>query len=428
MKWFSQFSVTNADAGKKKSASDVISERQKFRMREDLKTLRDAVDQADNMTLHNREDLHRIYREVYKDPHIKSQWCTRKLKTIEKEFAVVSETDNTVVNDELTSILESQWFMDLMDEILESKMWGFRLIEFGPVDKEGKRLMPYRSKNNRLFNAVNAVDPDYVKPEWGYIGAEPSSQLGVPFIGGPFDNQLLFVGKHHDYGLMESAVKYILFKNNCIENWSEWAEVFGMDMRVGKTDAEGENKKKFLNMLRDIGSSGYGVIDKEDTVEHFGTARTDAYKVYEALMDTVDKNVSKLIFGQDVVTNNTGRVIGEVGENVSNLYGDSDAKFVARVINKEVFPKLEALGLASFKGFKFKWDTTEKISLKDQAEIDYKISQTGWRPAKAYLEEKYACKLEEMPEPKVTGPTGAAKGKTAKVNNALRELYADSVE
>jgi len=420
----------NVAVQKLRSAADYIAQRQKFRMQEDLLKLRIAIESAENLVLFDREQLHRIYREVYKDPHFQSQWGTRKLKTIEKEFSIVNQSGEP--NDELTDICQSQWFADLIDEILESKVWGFRLIEFGIVDKANKKLLPYRAANGRVYPPVNPIDPDYVKPEWGFVGKDPSDTQGMPFEGGPMDDQLLFVGKRHDFGLLLPATKYILFKNNCIENWSEWAEIFGMDVRIGKTDAEGDAKNKFFKTLEKIGASGYGVIDKEDEIMFAGTSRTDAYKVYEALMDTVDKNVSKLVFGQDVISNNTGHVIGKVGENVSNLYGDSDAKFVSRIINDEVLPRLTKFGLANFNGFKFKWDNTEKLTLKDNADVDYKISQMGWRPTQQYLEDKYGVMLEEAPQP--VAPAGKGQNQNpnpnpkALRNQALKELYAGSME
>lgn len=403
---------------KRKSVQDYLAEKQVYRMQEDLFKLRIAIEDAENLTLFNREQLHRIYREVYKDPHLISQWVTRKLKTIEKEFNLVDKADEP--SRDATRLLEAQWFMDLMDEILESKLLGFRLIEIGPV--KDKKIVSYRAANNRVYDPINPINSDHVKPEWGTITREPGTAEGILFEGGPYDANLIFVGKRHDFGMMMSAVKYILFKNNCIENWSEWAEIFGMDMRVGKTFAEGDAKKKFLDTLKTMGSSGYGIIDKEDEIDHFGTARTDAFKVYKELIQTVDSNISKLIFGQDVVSNNTGHVIGEVGENIANLYGDSDAKFVSRIINDIVLPKLIALGFTEFNGLRFKWDTTEKLTMTEQAAIDLQISQMGYKPAKKFLEDKYNIQLEELPEPTAVKPL------KTKVAAALAELYAYTME
>ena len=420
----------NVMVKKTKSATDYIAAIQVFRMHEDLAKFRVALDEAENLTLFNRESLHRIYREVYKDPHLLSQWCTRKLKTIEKEFSLVNEADEP--QPVATKLLETQWFMDLMDEILESKLWGFRLIELGPM--VDKKLVAYRAGDGRIYDAINVIEPDNVKPEWGTITKDPGTKEGLPFDDENLFKNLLFIGKRHSFGIMLAAVTYVLFKNNAAENWSEWAEVFGMDIRLGKTTAEGSAKTAFFNTLKTIGSSGYGVIDEDDEVIFAGTSRTDAYQVYAQLLDMVDRNISKLIFGQDVISNNTGRVVGEVGENVSNLYGDSDAKFAARVINDYVIPKLIVLGLTELTGLRLKWDTSEKLTMGEQADIDLKISQMGYKPAKKYLEDKYNILLEELPEPAAPGvagepaPGGPPKKTSLKVAAALEELYAGAVE
>lgn len=422
---YAKATPTNELVKKQKSVIEAISERQIFRMQEDLQRLKVALDEAENLATFNREDLHRIYREVIKDPHLQSQWGTRKLKTLSKKFELKNEAGEP--DEAATQLLETEWFLDLMDEILEAKLWGFRLIELGPF--VNNKPVAYRTSSGRIYDPVNVINPDHVKPEFGVIVQDPGIITGLAFDDPSFKN-LIFAGRRHNLGIMLSAVKYILFKNNCVENWSEWSEVFGMDIRVGKTEAEGEAKKKFLQSLKTMGSSGYGVIDKEDEIEYFGTTRTDAYKVYDELMNAVDKNVSKLVFGQDVVSNNTGHVIGKVGENVSNLYGEADARRLQLFINDTVLPKLIGMGLSGIEGRRFEWNTTEQLTLEQHSNIDLKISQMGYKPAKKFLEDKYNVQLEELPEP---APAGAkpAPGKgpvKLKVAAALKELYADAVE
>lgn len=399
----------------KKRAASYPSERQKFRMHEDLLKLKYAIEDAENIYQYTRENLHRIFREIMKDPHLRSQWQTRKMKTIEKEFSVCNEGD--VEDDALTALLTTQWFLDLTNHILDSKLWGFSLIEFGPV--QDNKFVHYKAENNKIYPGVNLIDRDYVKPEFGVITKETVGITGLSFYDPKYEDQLLFVGEPHDHGLLLSAVKYILFKDNCIANWSEWAEIFGMDVRIGKTMAEGTDRQKFLDTLKNLGSSGYGVIDKEDELEFFGTARNDAFKVYQELNNYVDVQISKLIFGQDVVTNNTGRVVGSVGENISNLYGDADAKFLERIINDQVFPRLTALGIGNFEGKYFKWDTSEKVTLLDNATIDEKIAKMGFQIEPKYIEEKYGTKLDP------TEPIKAIPEKTATTAYLLKQLYGE---
>jgi phage gp29-like protein len=150
--------------------------------------------------------------------------------------------------------------------------------------------------------------------------------------------------------------------------------------------------------LRDIGNNSYGVFGKDDKIEYLGSTRQDAYNVYLEFLKYVDGNIAKLIFGQDVVTNNTGQVVGEVGENVSNMYGDTDAKMIARIVNSKLIPLMENLGM-SFEGHCFEWDNDEKLTMTERKDIDASIvKDMGKRLTDEYVEQTYGVLLDETPE------------------------------
>lgn len=401
---------------KKKSPVKYILDQQKFRTREDLRTLRIAIDNAGNKINFNREDLHRIYRECLRDPNLSSQWESRKMKTKEKQFRVISPSGKEDI--EKTKVLEKPWFFDWMDASLDSKLWGFTMMEFGTlIDGCFLNYQAETTNGLRYFDPVNVIDRDNVKPELGIITSSPGESFGIRFDDPSYTDQIMFVGKTHDWGLLFKCVKYILFKDNCLSNWSEWAEVFGMDKRVGYTDTDGEDRNKFIQAIKNLGTNAYGVFTKNDKVEFLGTNRTDAYKVYDEFVNYVDEQISKVIFGQDVVNNNTGRVVGTVGENVANMYGDNDARFIKALVNDRLFPFMDNLGF-SWKGYSFEWDTTEKLSLKDKSEIDERISRMGFDIDEKYISETYGVPVKKK-EPVDMGQDAL---KTAK---ELKSMYAD---
>lgn len=405
--------VENVIKKKQSVAAEYPNVIQWFRVHEDMAQWKYAVDSYDNIQLHDRSILHRIYRQVIIDPHLSAQWNTRKLKTINKEFSIVDSAGNE--NEELTALLKSAWFNDLVNAILDNFLYGFSLIEFGPV--ESGMFQPYINNKNKLQPAINVIDRDYVKPEFGIIVKNHGDVQGLEFNETGYQNQLLFVGKIHDAGLLFNATKYVLFKDNCLANWSEFAEVFGMPVRVGKTTAEGDDRKRFLQTMKTIAGNGYGIIDPEDSLEYISQGFTDSWQVYNNLIAYCDSQISKLVFGQDVISNNTGHVIGKVGENVSNLYGDSDAKFVANIINSQCLEKWTKLGLANFTGYYFKYDTSEKVDLVDQIDIAVKASQaTGKLLDVKYAEETFGLKFTDQE----INP--ALDGK--KINEAIKNFYA----
>ena len=401
----------------KKSPVKYILDQQKFRTREDLRTLRIAIDSADNPTNYNREDLHRIYRECMRDPNLSSQWESRKMKVKEKQFRVLNQAGEEDI--EKTTLLEKSWFLDWMDAVLDSKLWGFTMMEFGPL-VEG-RFLNYQSQTSngtlKYFDPINVLDRDNVKPEFGIITSTPGMNTGIRFDDPAYTDQIMFVGKTHDLGLLYKCVKYILFKDNCLANWSEWAEIFGMDKRVGYTDTDGEDRNRFITAIKNLGTNAYGVFTKNDKVEFLGTNRTDAFKVYDELVNYVDEQTSKVIFGQDVVNNNTGRVVGTVGENVANMYGDTDARFVKNLVNDRLFPFMENLGF-TWKGLTFDWDTSEKLGLKDKAEIDSKISAMGFDIDEKYITDTYGVPVKKKEPIDMGGPDPLQTAKD------LKNLYA----
>ena len=398
---------------RKESPIKYILDQQKLRTRQDLLKLRIAIDDAENVVSYNREMLHNIFREAEKDLSLQSNWESRKLKVLQRTFKMINPKSKEE-NEGLTAILEAQWFTDWVNACLDSKKWGFSLIEFGPLFNG--EFLPYSvttDKGKKNFEAVTVIDRDNVKPELGIITNTPGQITGIDFDDPRYSKYLMFVGSFSDRGFLDKAAKPLLFKDNCLGNWSEWAEVFGMDKRVGYTRSQGDDRINFIKALRDIGSNAYGVFMEGDKVEYLGTQRSDAYQVYLRFCEYVDSQVAKLVFGQDVISNNTGKVVGTVGENVANMYGDSDAAFIKNLVNKRLIPLMENLGF-SFGGHVFDWDNTERLKLSDRVVVDKAINDMGFQHSEEYINKTYGTEVEKKEEPKEE-PTP--------MNDKLRALY-----
>lgn len=385
---------------KKTSPINFILEQQKIRVRQDMLRLRVAIDSCENIYNYNRYLLHNVFREIIKDPNLHANWTSRKMKTLEKPFKFCNEAGEE--NEELTRKFEVQWFFDWIGAALDSKLWGFTPIEFGPlVDGVFQPYMVKTSYGEKYYNPITILDRDNVKPELGIITHMPGDSTGINFSDPKYADYLMLISSDfRDYGILGKAAKYILFKDNALGNWSEWAEVFGMDMRIGKTDLQGPDRDRFISAIRDMASNSYGVFTTRDEIEYVGTQRTDAFQVYLELIKYVDGQTSKLVFGQDVVSNETGKLKGTVGENIANMYGDNDARFVAGLVNSRLMPLMENLGF-NFEGCYFKWDSTEKLKLVDRADVDLKISQMGFAIDPEYIEQTYGTPVEVKEVPPI---------------------------
>jgi phage gp29-like protein len=405
--------IRNAAPRRRKSATSIYLQLTQLERKQDLVDLRIAIDQAENVNSYDRSELLDVYRRTERDLNITAQWETRKLKTIEKEFIIVDEQGNEF--DKLYNVFESGWFYDWLNNVLDAKLYGFSLVEFGHWDSSKRRFTDYEDGKGRFRDAVELVDRRFVKPEFDAVVKNFSDRQGVSISQGPYSKNLMLIGKRHNLGLLLKLSMYALIKENGLLNWSEWAEVFGMDTRWIQSDAEGAERRQLEESLRKIGSGAYGIFPADVELNYTGVQRSDAYNVYHKLADYVDQQVSKAIFGQDVVTNNTGRVVGEVGENVSNLYGRADARLVKTVINDKLFPMLSTLGVET-EGKQFKWKEEEDVDARSQ--VDLRISQMGKRLSDDYIRETYGVETEDAEV-----STQEAVEDTIRNLKALQELY-----
>ena len=143
---------------RRKSPQEFPHNQQKYEFRLDLVNLRQGIDTANNIMTYNRWNLHNIYRRVIRDPNLISQWNTRILKTLDREFKVVKGGKEDA---ELTSVFEAPWFNHFVRLALEHQLWGFTLIEFGPWDSEKMSFQPYKDTTGLYHDALEAVDRDW---------------------------------------------------------------------------------------------------------------------------------------------------------------------------------------------------------------------------------------------------------------------------
>lgn len=362
-------------APKVASAQHTVQRMVGWLMRADLLTLKSAIESALSQEIIDRSDLYRIYEECMRDANLKSQWNTRKIKTLSRNWYFKKEGEK-VPNDELTEMFDKPWFYAFMDKALDSIAWGFSLIEMAAWDNKKQEFTRYMSKDNYM-DAVVDFPRRHVKPEKAIIVEQERDKEGKSFLTGRFSDQLIFIGSTTDLGFLVDVAAAVLIKTRTLSNWGEFAEVFGQDLLVAYTDAQGDALDKLTSSLKNLGSQPRFTADPDTTeIKTVGNPRRDAKDVYEGLADKCDGYVNKRILGQDVITNNTGQVVGEVGENVSNLYGEMDAKFMRYIVNNELIPFMEKKGI-TVPG-KFYWDLSEKLSLDELAELYVKLTKIGY--------------------------------------------------
>lgn len=391
---------------KRDSTGSSLIQQEKLRTQFDLRDFELGFLEAKNRTNPTRVLLNEIYeKDVESDLNVWSQWASRKMKTLERDFKIFN-VNSEEENEELKEIFEKPWFYKWMGMALDSQMYGFRLIEFG--NPSNGDFPMYWDSNGFLHSGIDIIDPDHVIPERGILRQNVSDIDGKTFWDSEYSKYLMFIGDPYDLGLIAKITPYLLFKKNAIQSWSEFAERFGLPFVAGKTEAQGNARADFIKMMKKMVGGSIGVFDTDDSFEFISTGASDAYQVFHNLIDYVDGQVSKIIFGQDVLSDMTGQTRGTAAENIADMYGEADAKLIKYLVNTQLKSKLNQLGLIST-DYKFDWAERESIGLKEKAEIDKMITEMGFQHNSEYINDTYGVNVEQKETPEFSEPDQVAE-------------------
>jgi phage gp29-like protein len=313
----------------------ITSETQIFRIRTDMQSYRTAVISAENIHTPQRYLLYQLYEQTTLDSQITSVIQQRKTMSLSKEWCVFNP-DGTE-NEEKTKLIRQKWFNDFLDHSLDSIFYGYSLVQFESIEN---------INGVDQFKCVDLVPRIYVKPEFHIVVNDTAANTGTDYTAPPFDKWCIGVGKPKDLGLLMKLAPLQIWKKNAQGAWAEYIEKFGTPIRIGKTNSrDSVTVDNMKNMLKNMGVSAWGVFDLEDQLELIETTKTDAYRVYDMMIERCNSEIAKLILNQTGTTDEKSFVgSAEVHERVMQKLGWVDEKFLCDVCNYQLLPLLNAHG------------------------------------------------------------------------------------
>ena len=384
-----------------------------YRFNSELKTWKNAVTEFEDVYHPVNEELIRIYNDITIDAHLSAAMEARISRTTSKDFKVVDEKGEELP--EQSEIFNSLWFRDFIKFCIESKFFGFSLIQFG--DFKGQK-----------FDYVEVFPRQYVYPQAKSVRKYSNSNSELIAYDSPeFAPWVLGIGKANDMGLLMKAAPLVIFKKTALGSWTEFAEIFGAPFRMGKTDVRDEAlRNNMFDMLENMGRNAFGVFDKDDIIEFVRDNKTDSHNVFNELVERVNGELSKLFLGSTMTMDDgSSRSQSEVHERTSGAINKEDAFFILSQVNDILIPFLNANHGFKITG-RFIFDDTENTSKTEQFKIDAELVKLGYNVPKEYFTETYGTPIDEKIEPEPLDPENPEKGKGKKespedVENSLKK-------
>lgn len=413
MAWYNDIFNFNKPQPQKANIRKTIDfEQQLQRVRQDATRFNIALQAAESPMYPNRFLLMQTYQQIVLDGQVQSAMLQRKSKILSKKFMVYGPDGEC--DESKTALFNQKWFYDFQSLALDSIFWGFSCVQFGAIV-------------NDKYSSVELIPRIYVVPEFSLVRTNTATVTeGKHFDEAPYNNWCIGVGEKRDLGIMMYLAPYVIWKKNAMAAWAEFAEVFGSPIRVGKTDVRDElTRKNMENMLKNMGVASWAVLDLNDNIELMQASRTDAYAVFDKMVERCNSEISKIILGQTGTTDEKAYSgSANVHENVADMIAKQDTLKMQFVIENQLVPMMIRNGF-DLTGCTFKYDDSESLPLAEQAKIDASFMPYV-KFEHEYLEHKYGIELmdeEEEPNGSEVENENENESQLENIAKRLRNIY-----
>ncbi len=355
--------------------------------RRDLGDWRKAWQLAINVDSPNRQHLYDIYRDVDVDLHLSGCIQQREGFVMARSFKLVNEKDQE--DEEAAKYFNTPWFKQLMKHALDANYWGHSLIELGN---------PITDINGRMtYDGVVLIPRKHVIPEYHRVIIDLGQDwhTGIDYHEAPLSDWYIEVGQSDSLGLFLKAATQAIPKKNALAFWDTFAEIFGMPMRIARTNTRDDKERKRMEkMMSDMGTEGWGIFQEGTEIEVVESSKGDAFNVYDKRIDRANSELSKLIIGQTMtIEDGSSLSQSETHLEVFQNLVEADCDMLRDIINNQLIPRMIKHGFP-LQGIHFDWDYSVDYTPEQQKAYE-ELVLNNYEVDPKYFIEKYNMPVGE---------------------------------
>lgn len=353
----------------------------------DIADWRMAWQMAINVDSPSRRRLYDIYRDADIDNHLTGCVEQRKGFVLARSFKIEDADGN--VNKDAVHYFRQEWFRQLCSLALDSRMWGFSLIELGDVKEDGDGCPCY--------DGVRLIPRKHVIPEYHRVITDLGQdwRSGIDYHEEPFSQWLIESGQPDDLGLLLKAATQTIPKKNMLAFWDTFGEIFGMPMRIGHTTVRDQKElAEMERMMDNMGTEFWALFPEGTDIDVVESTKGDAFNVYDKRVERANSELSKLIIGQ-TMTIEDGSSLSQSQTHLEvfqNLV-ESDAAMLSDLVNNQLIPRMVLHGYP-LKGMRFAWDDSIDYTPEQQIEFEKMVSDR-YEVDPKYFADKYNMPVGE---------------------------------
>jgi hypothetical protein len=346
----------------KKSIADFVSEYQTVSNYDYYKNTQEIIDY--------RKRLMDLYDYSMLDLHLTSIVDSLFHQIIGERYSIKNADGST--NEEATKLIKNSWFVSYIRGVIESKLYGYTLMELGEIDEstgtlDGVKMIPRRN----------------VAPKNNLVLEYPDDTAGWDITSKRFKGDYVMIDGQEGYGWLLKCIPIVMSKRFAISSHTQYAETYGTPMIVGKTtDDSFEEKKELANEIAAARDSRVIVAGIEDDITFLNQISNDTNKIYTELVGLANDEMTMLILGQSATTKSQAYVgSAEIQYRVMVDRVEAVREFVENHINEDLLWRLREKGLNISEDATFKYSNVMEMSPESKRDLfgmllgSYEISQ-----------------------------------------------------
>lgn len=337
---------------------------------------KNVVSQVEDGTImDDRSRLIDQYESCYiQNAHLQGTIATLFSQLIGKRYMLARlDANGKWVRDlEQSKLCQGSQFEKIIRAIVEAKFYGYSLIE----------IIPEIDPETGLLKEVNSIERRNVLPDqrrvikrWGQWSP------GWDLDSEQYRHNYILVNTG-DFGIYAATTPNILAQKYTLSNWINFSHTYGQPIIHGKTGAEdNDSRKRLARRIASAAQNKVLVTGKEDEIDIKTFTMSNSEKIYQSLVEHVDKENDGLILGSESMAGGTQSYVGstKAHENIYRQRILSYRTYVENVMNEQVLPVLRYWGIVTDDVYfqymnKVEMSDENKIKLTDVLTNKYKIA------------------------------------------------------
>ncbi len=306
---------------------------------------------------------------------------------------------------EQTQKIQGSQFDKIIKGIVESKLYGYTLLEIMPgIDPKTGKLAEVNSIERRNVLADQRIvlrRQGIWEPHWDLRHAAYARHYILINSG--------------DLGLFSATTPLILAKKFTVANYVNFSHTYGQPIIHGKTVSESNaDRKRLAGEIANAAQNKVVVTGIEDELDIKTFTMSNSEKIYTGLIDFVNREVSNLVLGSESMAGGMQSYVGSTKAH-QDIFRDRIEvyrRYIENIMNEEVVPRLVAMGYIP-DGLEFKYSNRIEMNNEDRIKL-YSLITDKYEVAADEIEKEFGInvgkQLNVIPDAAYGGVGGVSVG------------------